>query len=482
MPRRLLPSPDQKLPRVIKVEANLLRLPIFSLYGQELKTLDAIKCQGRVTHNGQTYQYTFEASRNVKRTYPGLLARSAHLALLSLMTDRGFPLENPISWSWRDLCRRMGIECSGQIAQRLKVAIRSTSGLLIHSQNALYSKPDNKPICTRDADLHLYDEVAFATERMPDGGVADTNYLWMSSWYLNNLNSFFTAPLDYELWRHLDRKSPTASRLYELLTLKFHRGMPELLVNYQNFIQLLPLRPERYDSDAKRQLDPAISHLIEAGVLDRDTGWVKNKGGVLQLHFCCGHRIACTSGQIPSEMTEDVQEVLEVKEIRNIKPPEWVMVSEFYKLWGDLPYFQPTPTELKQARALVQEHGESKAKALVPLAIKHMKTKWPEAKSFVAIRKYLGEAMKDFEREQLQREWERQERERLRQEREEHERQKQHEQEMASLWETLPAEERDVIEQSVLQDNPFLKKGRGWMMRALCLAELAKRRDAHQTA
>ena len=158
-------------------------------------------------------------ARNAKTQYPGPLSRAAHLAFLSIATDHGFPIENPISWSWRELCRRIGIQPSGRTVSHIKAAITATVGLLIRSEYALYSKADHKLINSHDDALHLYERVAFVGSELPDGRVADANYVWLADWYLQNLNAMFTAPLDYELWRFLDRRSPIASRLYEFLLL-----------------------------------------------------------------------------------------------------------------------------------------------------------------------------------------------------------------------------------------------------------------------
>src|ERR1700719_1823939 len=88
----------------VKAEANLLRLPLFALHTKRLKTLDGIECRGRTTRDGQSHQFTFRATRNTATLYPGPLARSAHLAFLSIVTEHGLPHENPITWRWRDLC------------------------------------------------------------------------------------------------------------------------------------------------------------------------------------------------------------------------------------------------------------------------------------------------------------------------------------------------------------------------------------------
>src|ERR1700681_3642071 len=48
-------------------------------------------------------------------------------------------------------------------------------------------------------------------DTLPDGSIADRNYVWFTDWYLANLNSFYTAPIDYHLWRALNERSPIRS-------------------------------------------------------------------------------------------------------------------------------------------------------------------------------------------------------------------------------------------------------------------------------
>ena len=110
----------------MKAEANLLRLPLFALHTKHLKALDGIECRGRVVRDGEAYQYVLRATRNTSTYYPGPLARAAHLAFLSIISEHGLPFENPVTWSWRDLCRRMGVVYGGKIVGELKQAILAT--------------------------------------------------------------------------------------------------------------------------------------------------------------------------------------------------------------------------------------------------------------------------------------------------------------------------------------------------------------------
>jgi hypothetical protein len=96
--------------------------------------------------------------------------------------------------------------------------------------------------------------------------VTDANAVWLADWYLANLNALFCAPVDYALWQALDQRSPIASRLYEFLLLNFHGPAPVLQIGYAYLATLLPVHAERFPSDARRQMEPALNLLAGAGL------------------------------------------------------------------------------------------------------------------------------------------------------------------------------------------------------------------------
>lgn len=470
---------DPLLPHVIRAEANLLRLPLFALHTKRLKTLDGIECNGRITRNGETHQFRFCATRNTATLYPGPLARSAHLAFLSLLTEQGSPLKNPITWRWRDLCRRMKIACGGLTVQHLKEAILSTAGLLIHSEYALYSKPDAQPICTRQDGLHLYERVSFLGSPLPDGTAADTNHLWLSDWYLNNLNAMFTAPLDYALWQYLDQRSSIASRLYEFLLLNFFSGYPALRLNYETLAKFLPVRPERYLSHARQQLEPAFALLTATQVLSK-AEWAESKGGLAQVHLYRGDRLSLPGGssQNAFPFLEDFSEGIAMKELRNLRSPEWLLVTDFYRLWAGQENCRPTKKELEQAREMTAQHGQTKAKALIPFLVKRLKEKWPEAKSFGATTRYLPEILQEYDRQQRALDHHRQERMQEQEEKEQAARKAKELVAWKRVWEALPETEREHIRTTVLTGQPPTLAKHAGLVERLCLKELARRSPA----
>jgi len=473
--------------RFIKAEANLLRLPLFALSTKGLRTLDGIECTGTLTRNNETHDFTLRTTRNVGTFYPGPLARATHLAFLSIATDSGFPVENPIAWTWRDLCRRMNIICSGRTVGLLKHAIESTKSLYIKSNYAVYSKAEGRLLRSQEEGLNLYDRFAFVGSELPGGGTADQNYLWLSGWYLDNLNAMFTAPLDYALWQWLDKRSPIASRLYEFLLLNFYSGTPKLRINYEKLSQFLPVKAEKYRSLAKRQLDPAFQLLALTNVIDTAT-WSESKTGLAQLHIYRGRNLTSPRdrGQLSLDfMEEEFTGSIQVKELRNQKPPEWAIVVDFYEAWEGNAAHQPTKKELEQARQIVEQHGFKKAKDLVGRVAKRLKKQWPDAKTFGAITKYLPDALSDYERDQSRIDQEQHEQLRRQQEREERRRrqaeQAQFEATWRPVWESLPENERTEIRNSIVDGRPFLNSV-PTLAERLCLVEIARRRGAEPPA
>jgi len=145
--------------------------------------------------------------------------------------------------------------------------------------------PKGKPIDTEEElnrVVNIYDELEFYGSKRQDGTTADVNSVWLSRWYVDNLNALYAAPLRYGLWRTLNDKSPIASRLYEFLFFKSYGGRQSLRFNYPTLVKFIPARTERFLSHARKQLDPALQLLAEHAVRFDDAGIeeIKRVGGV----------------------------------------------------------------------------------------------------------------------------------------------------------------------------------------------------------
>lgn len=479
------PATDAREPRLIKAEVNLLRLPLFALQTKGLRDLDGIECRGSVNRDGRRHDYTWRVTRHATRPFPGPLARAAHLALLSILTEQGTPFANPVTWSWRDLCRRIGITYSGRAVRQLKEAIRATHGVVIEAAGAIYSRPAGKLIELDEDDRHLYSRVRFY-HRSTAGG-AEQNCVWLSGWYLDNLNALYTAPLDHELWRHLDRKSPIASRLYEYLLPNFYLPRPQLRIGYPHLAQSLPVRLERYFSDAQKQLSPALNLLVHAHVLD-GARWGRKKAGVAQLMLHRGERLPQHgSAEAVNHGAENnpVDEQLEVREIRGQSAAQRRLVTEFYRLWTGEQLRRPTKKDMATAADMIDRYGTTKARQLVPLAIDQLRQHWPNAKTFTAVASYLPEvaAAHDRERGRKQRAKRQQDEEQRLQEQADRSRaaREEFETRWRSAWQDLPEKQQHAIRNRLLQSQPGLAKMPS-LLEYRCLQELARQGGGNDSA
>jgi hypothetical protein len=133
---------------------------------------------------------------------------------------------------------------------------------------------------------------------------------------------------------------------------------------------------------------------------------------------------------------EEAIGTMAVKELRNLKAPEWNLVCEFYRLWnGEMA--RPTPREVALARDVIACHGPVKAKRLMPLAVKTLKDHWPDAKTFGAVAKYLPHVSAEYDRRKRIAEREKQEHLRAQQEQDREQQERATQERLLARWRPL---------------------------------------------
>jgi hypothetical protein len=181
----------------------------------------------------------------------------------------------------------MGIKGGGNY-QQIKKALERIQATVIKSENAFYHKGNKKWISSV---FCLYDAVIFRGEQLEDGSIAEINLLFLSDIYLQSLNSHNTKLINYIYWRSL--KSKIASRLYEILGVKFYgirnkKGC-DITYKYSTLCQLLPLTLYRYISDAKRQLNSGNDELKDTGFISKYE-WIENGNKDWLISYWPGER------------------------------------------------------------------------------------------------------------------------------------------------------------------------------------------------
>jgi len=256
---------------ILRPEVNFLVFPFFSLWDKDVHRRAKTEYKATIKRGGQKLEIFWRVSSNSDYGYPGPFDREVHKAIEYLISRLPLPIKNPIRLgSLYNLAKLIGITPSGRTWKQIKLALERITFTGIVSKGAFYNKRGNQWI--EDA-FHLYDRVVFKGNKMPNGEIADTNYLFLNSWYLDNINARYVKPVDWDYYRLL--QTPIASRLYELLSVKFY-GLSKkekyIRYKYSTLCNLLPVSQQKHLSNARKVLDPAHQKLKETEFL-ADYSW-----------------------------------------------------------------------------------------------------------------------------------------------------------------------------------------------------------------
>ena len=258
------------IPETIRSEVNFLVLPFFALWDKDVNRKTETVYKTTVMRNSGKLEIVWTVSSNPRYGYPGPFDKEVHKAIEQIIGDLPLPVENPIPLgSLYSLYKRMGINrIGGAQYRRIKDALKRIIAATIESEGTFYSKEGKRWI---NDIFHLYDRVIFKGEELADGDIAENNYLFLNSWYLDNINASYVKPVDWSYYKILE--TPIAQRLYELLSVKFYgllmRGGRFVSYKYSTICQLLPIARQTYFSNARNILDPAHKKLEDTNFLSK---------------------------------------------------------------------------------------------------------------------------------------------------------------------------------------------------------------------
>jgi len=296
-------------PQIINSEVNLLVFPFFALSTKGLRKKTKTVYQEIIKKEDKKINILWKVTSNPEYGYPGLFDREIYKAIEQIITEilkeKG-KIENPIALgSFYNLCKRIGISNSGAEYRKIKESFKRIKTTSIEANGTFYNKEKKQWI---EDIFTLYERVVFKGEKINEKDIADDNYLYLGSWYLQNLNSFYIKPIDYKYLKSLESK--IASRLYEILGVKFYglRNKKDsfLCYKYSKLCQLLPVTRQKYYSLAKQQLDPGNNELKNTGFISQFK-WSENGKKDWLLYYWPGERAK-------KEMKENRVKQLDFKE------------------------------------------------------------------------------------------------------------------------------------------------------------------------
>ncbi|MFB6231207.1 MAG: hypothetical protein ABEL04_08630 [Salinibacter sp.] len=288
-------TPEQE--RYIASELNLARLPYFTSSITHAKKRDSLTYKRVFQEDDETLEILWKVTADVEYGYPGPFAEAVHAAILDMVTEEGLPFENPVSFSYYNLCERLEIEPSGPNIEEIWNALYAIRTANIVVKNSFVDGDGRRRSFYPDP-VNLYDRVIGYGETIPEtGDRAGVTRVWLSDFYLDSLNSGNLRPIDFEYFKYLHNKSYVATKLYKHLGYRFagtfKHNNPYAKVDYDDIVSIGDIKRRRYLSRVKQQLSRTHEALGETGYIEK-VDWVQEKktDGPTQffIHYYPGER------------------------------------------------------------------------------------------------------------------------------------------------------------------------------------------------
>jgi hypothetical protein len=261
--QQLLPLPaPEPAQRVVRIEKNLNSLGFFSPATKAKQTkkvisitreVEGMKVEARATIIGH--------HDNGLPTTADLDKYLAFQLIVAELKKKSGHIVNPVGFTTYQLLKVLGQTPSGKNYRDVEEWLDRMSATWIKSEGAVYFAKTKRYAKDR---FHVFDRVVTAGQDV-DGTVADRNYVWLSSWQLENLNHNYVLPIDLGDYQKL--KSPIAKALVPLLYVWFYASTKSVQKRYTDLCQLLSIRSYPQISRANEKLSPGMNELAEVGYL-----------------------------------------------------------------------------------------------------------------------------------------------------------------------------------------------------------------------
>lgn len=249
----------------LRAEVNLLVYPFFALNNRDVRTRRQTEFRTKVQRGGEIVEISWIVSGDTRYGYPGPFDKEVHRAIEQIIQEMPLPIKNPITISAHEIWKKLGKKGKGGWQyRRIRESLKRIAAATITAEGTFYRKGKRT---WGGGVFHLYD-VYYKGSKLPDGSIAEKNYLFLNELYLESINSRYVKPIDFQYYQSL--KNALAQRLYEILGVKFYglRGTPYIRYRYSTLCQLIPLQPQEYLSKAKQIFAPAHKKLVDTGFIE----------------------------------------------------------------------------------------------------------------------------------------------------------------------------------------------------------------------
>jgi len=416
----LIVQPTRFIEGLIKSEVNLERLPFFTPSRVKRKTaLEKVNFVRTTVRDGVEFTVRWQVRPHNEYGLPNAFDRDVYRAIQEIINRKGIIYGNLVPFSYREICRIMGIGYSAGkkgTLNEIKESLRRIRATEIESTGAFRLKGDDNREGSDDHWINdvfsIFGRIIESGHTLPDGSKAETNFLELGSWYVESITRGYLKRIDLKFYRSL--AMPLAKFLYSYLDVVFFPVVQNkgacFKKRYSELCQELLIRPQAYRSKVLQILRPAIQELKDTKYLAKfELEDIEGEKGDWYCIFYPGdgyinpHRY--NPDQIQIDFSEekkgggqvDMQECLQVDKGASGQVDKQTKETSSYKI---VQYFHnkcghskrlPKQSELDKAEQLIDQYGEMRSRMIIDFAAREAKVTNYEMKFFGAILHFINE-------------------------------------------------------------------------------------------
>ena len=257
-------------PEFVRMEKNIAAFGFFTPTSKRSKDtppkiirftqiIDGNRAEAKVTIAGNTlYGMPTTADQDKYLAFQKILER--------IKREKG-KIENPIAFTSAELLQLLGHTDGGSNFKDIDEWCDVMASTYIKSEGAMWIAGKKK---FASDSFVIFQRVRRTGQELDDGSVADKNYIWLSDWYLENINAYYLLPIDFDSYKQL--KNNIAKALIPLLQIWLYASREQGVFEkrYDELCQILNITQYSYPSKIKEKLAPSFNELIKQDYL---TDW-----------------------------------------------------------------------------------------------------------------------------------------------------------------------------------------------------------------
>ena len=221
--------------------------------------IDGNRAEAKVTIAGNTlYGMPTTADQDKYLAFQKIIER--------IKKEKG-KVENPVAFTSAELLQLLGHTDGGANFKEVEEWCDVMASTYIKSEGAMWIAGKKK---FASDSFVIFQRVRRMGQELDDGTTADKNYIWLSDWYLENINAHYLLPIDFETYKLL--RNNIAKALIPLLQVWLYASREQGFFEkrYDEVCQILHITQYAYPSKIKEKLSPSFNELIKQDYL---SGW-----------------------------------------------------------------------------------------------------------------------------------------------------------------------------------------------------------------